>query len=184
LLAAADLFHARGVAATSPDDVIEASGTGKGQLYHYFRNKEGLVHAVLQNYVDEIRAGLNPASFEITNRQDLERWFLAHLELQQSYRMKRGCPFGTIGNGVTEQDELVRQDLVLIFELMKNNLAAYFIKERSSGRLSPGADEEQLAEFCIASIQGAMLLGKLQRSPHAVESTIAAAMTYINSQFL
>ena len=29
--AAADLFHKQGVQATSPDDIIEVSGTGKGQ---------------------------------------------------------------------------------------------------------------------------------------------------------
>ena len=35
--AAADLFRKQGVHATSPDDVIEASHTGKGQFYHYFK---------------------------------------------------------------------------------------------------------------------------------------------------
>jgi hypothetical protein len=34
IAAAADLFHKQGVHATSPDDVIEASSTGKGQFYH------------------------------------------------------------------------------------------------------------------------------------------------------
>src|SRR5262247_3612509 len=87
LRAAGDLFHAQGVAATSPDQVIEASETGKGQFYHYFKSKEGLVHAVLQNYVDEIRAGNSPVYFEIKVWKDLERWFLAHLELQKSYGM-------------------------------------------------------------------------------------------------
>jgi AcrR family transcriptional regulator len=42
MLAAADLFHKQGVHATSPDEVIEASNTGKGQFYHYFKSKEGL----------------------------------------------------------------------------------------------------------------------------------------------
>ena len=42
--AAADLFHQKGARATSPDEIIEASRTGKGQFYHYFKNKEGLVH--------------------------------------------------------------------------------------------------------------------------------------------
>jgi hypothetical protein len=28
--------------------------------------------------------------------------------------MSRGCPFGTIGNEITDNDELVRQDLSLI----------------------------------------------------------------------
>src|SRR6266852_1400144 len=40
LAAAADLFHKQGVVATSPDQIIDASGTGKGQFYHYFKNKE------------------------------------------------------------------------------------------------------------------------------------------------
>ena len=54
--AAADLFHKQGVRATSPDQILEASGTGKGQFYHYFKNKEGLIHEVLQSHLDAIRA--------------------------------------------------------------------------------------------------------------------------------
>src|ERR1700730_10747376 len=58
--AAADLFHQKGARATSPDEIIEASQTGKGQFYHYFRNKEGLVHEVLQTYLDAIKEGTSP----------------------------------------------------------------------------------------------------------------------------
>ena len=184
LRAAGDLFHAQGVAATSPDQVIEASETGKGQFYHYFRSKDGLVHAVLQNYLEEIHAGNNPACFEIKGWKDLERFFLVHLELQKSFHMTRGCPFGTIGNGVTEKDELVRQDLNLIFEIMKSNLATFFIKEKALGRLSKGADESELADFCIATVQGAMLMGKIKRSSQTVETTIKAALTHIKRQFM
>ena len=57
IASAADLFHKQGVHATSPDDVIEASDTGKGQFYHYFKSKEGLVHAVLQTHLEAIRTG-------------------------------------------------------------------------------------------------------------------------------
>ena len=181
--AAGDLFHAQGVAATSPDQVIEASETGKGQFYHYFKSKEGLVHAVLENYVDEIRAGNNPAYFEIKAWKDLERWFLVHLELQKRFDMTRGCPFGTIGNGITEKDELVRQDLNLIFEIMKGNLAAFFIREKAVGRMSREADQDQLADFCIAAVQGAMLMGKVKRSSDTVESSIRAALAHIRRHF-
>jgi hypothetical protein len=31
-------------------------------------------------------------------------------------RMTRGCPFGTIGDEIAKNDELIRQDLSLIFE--------------------------------------------------------------------
>ena len=102
--AAADLFHQKGARATSPDEIIEASQTGKGQFYHYFRNKEGLVHEVLQTYLDAIKTGTSPIDYQITSWRDLEGWFLAHLRLQQRYEMTRGCPFGTLGNEVSESD--------------------------------------------------------------------------------
>ena len=72
--AAADLFHKQGVHATSPDDIIEASNTGKSQFYHYFKNKEGLVHEVLQTHLEAIRTGKAPVNYEIESWEDLERW--------------------------------------------------------------------------------------------------------------
>jgi TetR/AcrR family transcriptional repressor of nem operon len=177
--AAADLFHKQGVHATSPDEVIEASGTGKGQFYHYFKSKEGLVHEVLQSYLDTIKTGSAPLNYEIESWHDLERWFLAQAALQKSFSMTRGCPFGTVGNEVTDNDELVRQDLNLIFEVVKNKLAAFFVKEKATGRLTKEANEERLAEFCVATIQGAMLMGKIKRNSQTVETTIREALVHL-----
>src|SRR5713226_2158849 len=115
---AADLFHKQGVRATSPDQIIEASRTGKGQFYQYFRSKEGLIHEVLQTHLDAIRSGTANINYEISSWKDLEKWFLAQIDLQKSFAMTRGCPFGTMGNEVTENDELTRQDLSLIFEVV------------------------------------------------------------------
>ena len=181
LAVAADLFHKQGVAATSPDQIIEASGTGKGQFYHYFKSKEGLVHEVLQHHLQAIAAGTAGLSYEIESWQDLERWFAAHLELQKSFGMTRGCPFGTIGNEVTENDELIRQDLNRIFELMHHRLAVFFIREQAQGRLDRNADAEGLADFCIAAVQGAMLMGKLKRRSEPVETTIREALAHLAS---
>src|SRR6266404_2703797 len=138
---AAELFHKQGVRATSPDEIIEASRTGKGQFYHYFKSKEGLIHEVLLAHLDAIRNGTAPLEYEISSWKGLERWFLAHVELQKSFGMTRGCPFGTIGNEVTENDELIRQDLSLIFEVVKNKLTSFFIKEKAKGHLSHHVNE-------------------------------------------
>jgi AcrR family transcriptional regulator len=179
--AAAELFHKQGVGATSPDEVIEASETGKGQFYHYFKNKDGLVHAVLQSYLDAINAGTSSINYEIQSWGDLERWFHSQIELQQTFNMTRGCPFGTIGNEVTENDELIRQDLHLIFEVMKNKLARLFITEKAKGRLSEDANANGMADFCIATIQGAMLLGKIKRDSQAAETAIGEALAHLKS---
>jgi TetR/AcrR family transcriptional regulator, transcriptional repressor for nem operon len=176
---AADLFHKQGVRATSPDEIIEASSIGKGQFYHYFKSKEGLVHQVLQAHLDAIKTGTAPVNYEIASWQDLERWFVENLELQKRFGMTRGCPFGTVGNELTIDDELVRQDLALIFALVQSKIAAFFIREKANGRLVVDAIEERLADFCIATIQGAMLMGKIQRDSRPVETTVTEALAHL-----
>ena len=177
--AAADLFHKQGVHLTSPDQIIEASGTGKGQFYYYFKNKEGLVHEVLQNHLEMIKTNQAPVSYNVNSWQELEQCFLMHIELQKRFDMTRGCPIGTVGNEVTEHDELIRQDVSLIFEVIKNKFAAFFIREKAKGNLTDDANEEQLANFCIATLQGAMLLGKVQRSSRPVEAAIREALEQV-----
>jgi len=178
---AADLFHKQGARSTSPDDIIEASQTGKGQFYHYFRSKENLIHEVLQTYLGDIKSGRSPVNYEINSWRALEKWFLAHVELQKHYEMTRGCPFGTLGNEVTSRDELIRQDVSLIFEVVKNKLATFFIREKAKGRLAKQASEERMADFCIATIQGAMLMGKIRRSSETVETTVREALAHLKS---
>lgn len=158
---------------------MEASKAGKGQFYHYFGSKEGLVHEVLQSYIEGVETGTNPINYEVGSWEDLERWFASHIELQRKFRMTRGCPFGTVGNGLTDKDELIRQDLSHLFEIVKNNLRAFFIREKAHGRLTAEADEDRLADFSIATIQGAMLMGKVKRSPQPVEAAVREALAHL-----
>jgi len=178
---AADLFHQQGARSTSPDEIIEASRTGKGQFYHYFKSKEGLVHEVLQTYLDEIKTAASRLNYEINSWRDLEKWFSAQVELQRNYEMTRGCPFGTLGNEVTDNDELVRQDLSLIFEVIKNKIAAFFVREKAKGKLAKQANAERMADFCIAAMQGALLMGKIKRSSQTVETTVHEALAHLKS---
>ena len=53
---AAALVFARGVAGTSLDDVQAAARVSKGQLYHYFRDKGDLVHAVIGRTIEQVLA--------------------------------------------------------------------------------------------------------------------------------
>jgi TetR/AcrR family transcriptional regulator, transcriptional repressor for nem operon len=154
------------------------SRAGKGQFYHYFGSKEGLVHEVLQSYIEGVETGTSPINYEVRSWEDLERWFAAHIELQKKFRMTRGCPFGTVGNGVTEKDELIRQDLSHLFEIVKDKLRAFFIREKAQGRLTAAADEDRLADFCIATIQGAMLMGKVKRSAQPVDAAVREALAH------
>jgi TetR/AcrR family transcriptional regulator, transcriptional repressor for nem operon len=175
--AAYPLFHTWG--RNQPRRNLGSVKCGKGPILPLFRKQGGLVHEVLQSYIEAVETGSGPINYEVRSWEDLERWFASHIEPQKKFRMARGCPFGTVGNGVTDKDELIRQDLSHLFEIVKNKLRAFFIREKAQGRLVADTDEDRLADFCTATVQGAMLMGKVKRSPQPIEAVVREALAHL-----
>ena len=68
--AAASLIHKQGVAGTSLDDVMAATDTSKSQLYHYFANKDALIHEVVQSQLENVISAQQPDLGEISSWGD------------------------------------------------------------------------------------------------------------------
>lgn len=58
LQAALDVFHERGVARASLDEIARTAGVTRGALYWHFRNKEDLFDALCQQHLEEIRCAM------------------------------------------------------------------------------------------------------------------------------
>ncbi len=178
--AAMDLFHAQGVRATSPQDVMAKTGTGKSQFYHYFGSKEGLVHETLLYVYGELcDGGFN--NQPITTWKDLENWFQFFVEGQKYYECQRGCPIGTIGYELAPGQELIRQDVNAIFNKSMANLIRFFDHLKAQKKLSTTADPEELAQFCFATLQGGLLVSKVQRNSQALEAAVKHALVHLKS---
>jgi TetR/AcrR family transcriptional repressor of nem operon len=59
--AAASLVYERGIAGTSLDDVMAATGTSKPQAYHYFADKDALLREVIKAQLGRIIAAQQAA---------------------------------------------------------------------------------------------------------------------------
>src|SRR5262245_21841484 len=109
----------------------------------------------------------------------LEHWFLGQVELQRCFSRRSGCTFGTVGHEGTERDSLLRQNPSLSLEAVQNKIATFCVKEKDTGQLTRETNEEQMADFCIATIQGAMHIGKIKRNSQPVETTIREALVHL-----
>src|SRR5262249_51809207 len=69
-----------------------------------------------------------------------------------------------------------------LFEIVKNKLRVFFIREKAQRGITASADEDRMADFCIAAIQGAMLMGKIKRSPLPVKAAVAEALAHLRHQ--
>lgn len=54
--AASELMYVRGVAATTLDNIMAASGVSKSQLYHHFPDKDALVRQVIDRQSNRLLA--------------------------------------------------------------------------------------------------------------------------------
>lgn len=160
---------------------MEASQTGKGQFYYYFGSKEGLIKEVVNAWIDGIRSGQAPIKYGITDWNELEQWFYGHLALQTPFNMTRGCPMGTLGSEITIEDEELRQVISVAFEEMRTRLRDFFAKQIQQKNMKPETDPEALSSFCLASVQGGVLLAKVHRDQRYAERAFDGAIAHVNS---
>lgn len=177
--AAQVLFHQQGIHATSVDQVLKKSGTGKSQFAHYFKTKEGLVHEVLQHLHAWLRGDDAPVNYSVRTWQDLENWFRFFVSAQHQRGCNCACPIGTIGNDLSDDQELLRQDVRLIFEWVRGQLGRFFAERRAAGEIPAAVDPDELADFCIVTVQGGLLVGKIKRDHTAFDNAVNHALAYI-----
>ena len=158
------LIAERGYSRTSVDDVIKASGLcGKSHFYHYFRSKEQLGYAVLDNELDRFSerglAILREARVGPLERLSL---FIDHLVLSQAERgCKGGSCLGTLAAELADSHEGFRLRIERVFEQWEQQLEALLHEARPSLRES--TDTTRLARFIIATLEGAVLMSRVTR---------------------
>jgi TetR/AcrR family transcriptional repressor of nem operon len=174
-----DLFHKQGITATSVDEILEASGAGKGQFYHYFKSKDGLVHQVLVALYNGLKAEQTPSAMRIETWDELENWFRTLINFQRSIHYERGCPVGTMGSDLSNSQELLRQDVKLIFLFMRDILARFFAAAKAKGELSSSADPDSLANLCLTIQQGGMLVSKIEKDDQTFQKSVSQLFDYL-----
>ncbi|MCA9404183.1 MAG: TetR/AcrR family transcriptional regulator [Candidatus Omnitrophica bacterium] len=181
ITAAFDLFHQKGVSATSVDEILAHSGTGKSQFSHYFKNKEGLLHACLQHFLDQLKNGRLPVNYELDSWEDLEAWFGFFIGFQNNTGCRRGCPVATIASDLEAHSEVIRQDLKMLSDFTQTKLARFFDKMKARGELSAAADPDALADYCYSIMQGGLAISKMNGNTAAFERAAAQAMAHLRS---
>ncbi len=179
--AAFDLFHERGIHATSVDDILKKSATGKSQFYHYFGSKEGLVRAVMEGARNQINDGSIAGISSIETWDDLKCWFDFSLDSMACHEYNRSCPMGRFASDLSKGDEAVRSGVVLVFETVKQHPKEFFIKIHARGELKPEADPDAMADFCVSIVQGACLVSKVYRDRAPLDNSLDAAFSYLRS---
>lgn len=180
--AAAKLVYKNGVNGTSVDDVLNASGTGKSQFYHYFSSKDELVKELVQFHRASLPAVSEQLLATLNSLAGIEGWLDGILKDQKSGNYSEGCPIGNLASEMSGQNEELRQNLQATFAHWETCLTAGLRQMKIQGQLRPEVVPESLAMFAVAAIEGGLLLAKTQKDAKPLEATIGQLKAHVRAQ--
>jgi len=176
---AAELMYLRGVRATGIQEIIDAAGAGKSQLYHYFEAKEDLAAAVLEHQLAEVLQ--QQTAFRLDTWTGLREWFDALVDGQRA-RAHRGCPVGSIAPEMSAMSDDMAARVGAAFAHWQRTLAEAFTEMQRRDRLAHGASVDMLAAVTLAQIQGGYLLSTATQTTdpmaHALDAAYATLRAY------
>jgi TetR/AcrR family transcriptional regulator, transcriptional repressor for nem operon len=181
--AAAELVFAAGVAETSVDAVLAASGTSKSQLYHYFADKDDLVLAVIELQTEHVLAAQQPHLQQLDSPAGLRRWRDAIVELQRGRDCAGGCPLGSLASELGDAPR-PRTLLAASFARWESYLVAGFTAMRERHELVEGAVPEDMATAVMTALQGGLLLTQTTRSTRPLELALDMAIEHVERQLV
>ena len=182
IAAATKLMRLHGYQKTSLDDVLRESGVGKGNFYHYFKSKEELGHAILDQLISEfLDRTLEPCfAAEVANPVGQIRCFLDRvLELQRGSNCVGGCPLGNLASELSDVHEGFRTRLAAIFVAWRDRLTRALDDARTRGLVTDDCAPAAVAHFVVASLEGAILLAKVTKDIDAMERSVVELKRYL-----
>jgi len=164
------MFHA-GYQGATVRDICAAAEAPHGSFTNHFRSKEAFAQEVLDRYFANLQGYVKEALEDrsLTPRQRLRRYLDIISGVLEADHWSRGCLIGDFSLETTSQSELLRARLGAIFEEWRAPFAACIREAQAAGEIDRTFEPMDLAEFLLASWEGAILRMKVERGPAALE---------------
>jgi TetR/AcrR family transcriptional regulator, copper-responsive repressor len=175
---ALDLFRTQGFAATSLDDLSEATGMNRPSLYGAFGDKRELYIKSYQRYREDARASMVEIfRQEMPVRQRLERIFASALNIYLSGETgPRGCfTVVTAASEAVGDPDLRAMVLDGLNELDKA-FASCFRRAKEKGELPESADPAVLAQLASATVHSIAIRSRARVSRKDLEAIVKGAI--------
>lgn len=160
-----------GYGGASVRDICAAAGAPHGSFTNHFRSKEAFAAEVLDQYFGYLKALAGNALNDerLTPRRRLRRYLDTITAKLERDGFKLGCLIGDFSLGASAKSKLLRARLEAIFQEWRAPFASCIAEAQAAGEIESRFDATELAEFLLASWQGAILRMKVERGPAALE---------------
>ncbi|MEU2125019.1 TetR/AcrR family transcriptional regulator [Nocardia niwae] len=176
---AMEAFWTHGYANTSPAQLAEATGIGKGSLYHAFGSKRALFDRALDRYD---RLGVELADDILTRpgstRDCVAAFLRGMVEADLAQPVRRGCLAVNTAMELAGHDAEITRAVRTMQDHVIAALEARIDQGRRDGDVRAGIDPREAAEFLMNTIVGLRVMAKTYDAPtlHRIIDTALAGL--------
>src|SRR5437867_2162392 len=184
LQAAFDEFYKNGFQGGSLNRIVDEAGTTKGALFHHFKGKKHLGHAVVrevihphfkQQWSDPLANSTDPIT-------DLKRIFRQGAKRKiADGGLVHGCPLNNLAQEMSPLDEKFRQSLDKIYVAWRETVAAAFARGIKAGKGRKDVSRWEVAAFIVAAQAGMAGTAKNSQNEELLLQMSHALFDYLDS---
>ncbi|MEW9528239.1 TetR/AcrR family transcriptional regulator [Microbispora sp. NPDC049125] len=176
--AAMRAFRHKGYEGTSVQDLVDATGVGRGSLYAAFGSKEGLYRAVVDRYREQFALPLiDLLGRDIPARELINGIFCELVETILRDGREQSC---LIVSAATERlchDPEVAARVEATTSSLEDALTEMIATAQASDELSGERDARDLARFVLTTIHGLRVMGAINPDRRYLMSVVEAALS-------
>lgn len=181
----APVFNQYGYAGTKMQMIIDATGYKMGGVYRHFSTKNDLAKAAFEYNFNLLKK----AYYEGVNSEKPPKEQLLTLigncqKMIISSDMQSGCPILNTAIEVDDTDETFRLLAVAGLDDLLLRLENILEAGKKSGDFQANIQPKQEAVYLTATIEGAIMIGKLKKSGSVMRSIYKSLFLYIEKQVL
>src|SRR5215831_8864437 len=151
-------------------DICAAARAPLGSFTNHFRSKEAFAQEVLDRYFANTKTLVSQAlnNKSLTPLQRLKRYLDLISNTLEVAKWNRGCLIGDFSLEASLQSRLLRKRLEEIFCEWRTPFAHCIAEAQAAGEIDSKFEPVDLAEFLLASWEGAILRMKVEGGPAAL----------------
>jgi TetR/AcrR family transcriptional repressor of nem operon len=176
---AAQLMYERGSTEVTLEDVRGAAGVSGSQVYHYFADKQALLMAVIDHQTQAVLDLQAPRFETLDSIAGLRAWRDMLVDYQRRLQCRGGCPIGSIGAEVAENNPEARLAVASGYLRWEAAIRAGLDAMHRRGQLA--GDPADLALALLTALQGGLLMTQIQRTVRPLEVALDVLLDRIES---
>ena len=182
LIAAYQEMHLNGFQSSGLAQILERAGVTKGALYHHFKNKSELGHAVIDEIIAEqvLQGFMQPL-------EDFDNPIDGLIELINGagssftlHDIELGCPLNNLSQEMAPVDEVFRVKLNSIYALWIGYMEKRLLKGQTDNFVNKEIDCHQMAVLIVATLEGCLSVAKTSQNLDSLQYCGAGLIQHLN----